>query len=431
MGQKKNLFEKIRKKSLKYSIKDGSAYAVMDSVGNGYISPYAIAIGANNSYIGFLASVPGLITSLFQLKTPKMMEKHSRKSIVTTFALFQALMWFPLVVISLINMRSKYALFLLLVFYVILVSFNAAIGPAWASWMKDLVKEKESGKFFGRRNLITGFIGLIALLATGFILDWFKKANSVFIGFAILFGIAMIARLASRHFLTKKYEPKLRLDGDYYFTFWQFIKRMCYNNFGRFVIYIALFQFAVNIASPFFTVYMLKDLKFSYLLFTILTTAQSLAMLISMPLWGRFADKHGNRCTLKIAGIIIPFVPLLWLFSSNLYYLIAVQILSGLFWAAFNLSASNFIYDSVSRERMGLCVAYSNVLNTVGVFIGATLGGLLSTHIRTGINPFFALLILSTLFRFIVSFVMLPKIKEVREIKEFKIERYAKAIRFK
>lgn len=422
MEQKNNSFEKRRKQSLHYSIKDGAAYSVMDSTGNGYISPYAIALGANNSYIGFLSSVPGLISSLFQLKTPKLMEKYSRKAIVTTNALFQALMWFPLVIISLINIKFKYALLIVLICYIILVSFGSAISPAWSSWMKDLVNEKESGRFFGRRNLIVGLIGLVAMLIAGFMLDLFKKSNAIFVGFALLFAIALFARLTSRHFLLQKYEPKLKLNKKYYFTFIQFIKKLPYNNFGKFTIFVALFQLGVYIASPFFTVYMLKELKFSYTMFTFITTIQALATLISMPMLGKFADKYGNIKIIKITSFLIPFLPFLWLLSQNFYYLSFVQLLAGFFWAGFNLSASNFVYDSVTRERMGLCVAYSNILYTIGIFIGATLGGLLSTNIRIGINPFFALFLLSGIMRFLIPIIMLPKIKEVKRVKQFSIK---------
>ncbi len=424
MEQKKRdgLSEEQRKKSLSYSIKDGSAYAVMDSVGNGYVSPFALALGANNAFIGFLASLPGLVTSLFQLKTPRLMERYSRKSLVVSNALFQAFMWLPLVIISLLYFRLGNPLLLLLVFYVVLVSFNAAIGPAWASWMRDLVPVDESGRFFGRRNLIVGFIGLVAMLLAGFVLDFFKEFNLVFIGFALLFATAFIARLASRYFLSKKYEPRFKLQDRYYFTFAQFAKGMLFNNFGRFVLYTGMFQFAVQLASPFFTVYMLKNLGFSYVTFTFLVTVQSFASLIAMPFWGRFSDKYGNLRTLRIGGFLIPLIPVIWLFSSNIYYLAFVQLFSGVIWAAFNLSASNFIYCAVSRERMGLCVAYSNIFNTIGVFVGATMGGFLSTRISylfPAITSLAGLFILSAVMRFIVSLGLLSSIQEVMKVKRF------------
>ncbi|MFH1248678.1 MAG: MFS transporter [archaeon] len=419
MEQKNNLDEKLKKKSLDYSIRDGAAYAVMDSAGNGYISPCAIALGANNYFIGFISSVPGLVSSILQIKTPRLMEKSSRKSIVTSAALVQAFMWLPLALIALVNIRFQYVLPSLLLSYVLLISLNALIAPSWASWMKDLVPEKESGKFFGRRNRINGILGLVAMLIAGLLLDSFKTSRQLFLGFATLFLVAFIARLISRHYLLKKYEPRLSLGKKYYFSFLQFFKKMPYNNFGRFALFIGLFQLVVNIASPFFTAYMLKDLNFTYAMFTIITTLQVLATLVSMPMWGKFADKYGNVKVMKITSLLIPILPFLWLFSPNFYYLAFVQLLAGFFWAGFNLAASNFIYDAVTRERMGLCVAYSNVINTSGVFIGANLGGFLSTNIIWGFNPFFALFMISAIGRFLVPLIMLPRITEVRDVKHF------------
>ena len=419
MQKEKRDIESLRKKSLHYSIKDGSASAVMDSAGNSSISPLALALGASNSYIGFLSSLPNLVSSIFQLRTPRFMEKFSRKSIVTKSALLQALIWLPIMVISLLNFRLKGALVLLLIFYVMLVSFNSAIGPAWTSWMKDIVPEKNSGKFFGKRSMIVGFVGLVSLLFMGIVLDTFKKADALFFGFAALFAAAFFARYLSRYFLLQKYEPKLELGKSYYFSFRQFLRSMHANNFGRFVFFVALFQFAVQIASPFFVVYMLKQLNFTYMMYTILITSQTLATLSTMPLWGKLGDRHGNLFLIKSASMFIPIIPFLWLFSSNFYYLFAVQALTGFLWAGFNLGASNFIYDAVSRERIGLCVAYSNIITTVGVFLGATFGGFLSTHFFTGVFSFFALLVVSGTLRFLVPVLMLRNIKEVRQVKPF------------
>lgn len=407
--------ENLRRQSLNCSIKDGTAYAIMDGSGNSYITPFAVALNASTRYIGIIASLPNLVASLLQLNTVRIMERSSRKKLIVKSTLFQALMWLPIALLALFH--SSTSLVLLMIFYTILVSTNAFIVPAWNSWMKDLV-DKCSGKFFGNRSRINGIAGLIAMLAIGYMLDIFKKRNIVFVGFFIIFLVAFFARIVSRYYLSRQYEPKFKLPKRYYFSFFDFVKRMGSNNFGKFSIYVALFNFAVYVASPFFTVYMLRDLKFSYSIFTLLTVAQSVATFATLPLWGRFADKYGNLKSIKISGLLIPLIPFLWIFSTNIYYLLAVQIFSGVIWASFNLSASNFIYDAVSRERMGLCVAYSGLLNTFGVFIGSSIGGFLTTIIR-GINPIIALFLVSSVLRLLVSLVMLPRIREVKEVKKF------------
>jgi len=62
-SQKKEERDEIlrKDKALKESIKEGSANAIAEGSGLNYITPYALALGANNAVIGILSSVPSLI----------------------------------------------------------------------------------------------------------------------------------------------------------------------------------------------------------------------------------------------------------------------------------------------------------------------------------------------------------------------------------
>ena len=64
---------------------------------------------------------------------------------------------------------------------------------------------------------------------------------------------------------------------------------MPYSNFGKFVIFISIISFATAIASPFFAVYMLKDLDMSILSYTIITVGSALTSLLFLPVWGNLS----------------------------------------------------------------------------------------------------------------------------------------------
>lgn len=416
--------EEVRKKSLSYSVKDGIAWSVNSGLGSSYIAPYALALNANNTQIGLLTSVPNLVASLSQLETPKLMEKTSRKRMVTNCVLVQALTWLPISLIAFLFLFSKVdgliAPMLVILFYTIYLLMGSFVSPAWSSWMGDLVLKKERGKFFGRRNTIVGIAGLSAMLFGALFLDIFKQSEVLF-GFVTLFLIAMVARLVSRYFLTKQYEPKFKYEHEYYFSFSSFVRKMKDNNFGRFTIYVTLMTLAVNLAAPFFTVYMLQapplGLGFSYLIFVAITLSASVSTVLFMPLWGKFSDKYGNLRSLRICGLFIPIVPILWLYSTNPVYLIIAEGISGFFWAGFNLASTNYIYDAVSKQRRGICFAYFGALNGIGIFVGATLGGLFATYINVGfMSTLLFLFLISGVLRLAVSVIMLPKLKEVRKV---------------
>lgn len=429
--------EELKEKTKKLSIKEGSAWAVQDGTGIRYITPYALAIGQGNPhiniFIGFLSSIPGLIATFSQLFTSRLMEKFSRKKIISTAVFFQAMMWLSIIFVGILffilHTDSNISLALLITFYTILALFGACAGPIWTSWMKDIVT-KDSGKYFGRRNRIIGFVSLVSTLIAGFILDYFKKTN-LFLGFAILFSIAFIFRLISAYLFTKKYEPELKLEKDYYFSFKQFLKKLPENNYGKFTIFVSLLSFSVAVASPFFAVYMLQDLGFGYLKWTIVTIASSIFSLIFMSIWGKFIDNYGTQKTMMITGALIPIIPFLWLSSPIIIspiklfvYLFFIESLSGAVWAGFNLATSNFTYDCVTRQRIAICSTYFNILNAIGAAVGATLGGFISSRNFTflGLKPILIIFLLSGIFRLIIYLMMMGKIKEVREVKEFNLK---------
>jgi len=111
---------------------------------------------------------------------------------------------------------------------------------------------------------------------------------------------------------------------------------------------------------------------------------------------------------------------MLWIISPNPVYLILIpQLLSGASWAAFNLGAGNFIYDSVTPQKRGLVVAYYNLLIGIGIFIGATLGGLLAQFLTiTFMNKLLFIFLISGIARLAVAMFMLPRIKEIKTVKK-------------
>lgn len=432
---KKEDEEALKAKSRNVSIVEGSAYSVMDGFGLRYITPYAVALGMSNFFIALLSSFPALFSSLAGIPGSKIIEKKSRKTLVSTSAFLQALSWIPLLAVGYLyffhKMQTLHASLLIILFYTILTSLGAFAGPAWNSWMRDLVSEK-TDSYFGRRNGVVGAVVLISTFLSGLILSYLKNKGA-FYGFLVIFSIAFVGRAISAYLFTKQYEPQMKTSKENYFSLLDFIKKMFHNNFGIFVLFSTLISFAVAIASPFFAVYLLKDLNFSYFSYTIIMSISIITTFVCLPYWGKFGDKYGDVRVLRICGSFIFLVPLLWiptiLFISNfkalIIYLVIIEIFSGIIWSGFNLSTSTFVFQAVSKEKLPLCIAYSTILNSIGIFIGASLGGFLSsikTHILIFDNILFVFLI-SGVLRFILFIAFIGKIKEVRPIENLEMRK--------
>ena len=412
--------EKKLERTRKLSIVEGSFSSIAGGAGENYVSPYVLSLNASNAEIGFLSSFPGLFGPLMQIFGSKLMEKYDRKKLIVAFVALQALSWLLFVIAGILFLRSFYPDLIvpfLIISYIINITFGSIVSPSWFSMMGEITPEKMRGSYFAKRNRINGAIAIIVTIVAALWLDYSKKTDMVIYGFIALFVISAIGRSISAYYFTKHYIPKINFEKGYYFSFLQFIKKAPSNNFGHFAIYVALINLTVSFAGPFFAVYMLKDLHFNYTWFTLVNISASIFSVIMMPLWGKFADKYGNRELLRIGSLIVPFIPFFWLLNTNPIYLILIpQLISGIGWAAFNLGASNFIYDAVTVQRRGIVIAYYSLLNGVAVFIGASLGGLTAQYLHISfMNIFLFIFLISGIGRMIIVIFMLPHIKEVRK----------------
>ncbi len=421
---KKSSIKELKHKARRHSIKEGIFAAAKGSFGDYYISPFAIAINASNSLVALLSSVAGLLGPLTQMFSSRLIEKHPRKKIILKAVFFEALMWLPLIAIAILFYKGilmdTLPLLLLLSFSLYIILANIG-GPAWFSWMGDIVDKEYRGRWFSKRNLIMGFVSVVLAISAAFFLNYFKENNWTMFGFIILFSLALVARLICWRIFKKQYEPKIKLKKGYYFSFWDFVVKAPKNNFGKFTIFKSLLNFACAISAPLLAVYLLRNLKFNYIIYMVIILSSSVFALTVLKIWGKFADRYGNYRVLGITSILIPIIPLLWILSPLPIYLILIPaLISGISWAGFNLATGNFIYDNVSQQKRGLAVSYYNMLNGIGIFLGAGLGALLIKFLTVSfIEPLFLIFIIGGVARMIVVFWWLPKLREIRKTKKY------------
>lgn len=381
-----------------------------------YLTPYALAMGATTPQVGLLTSIPNLFGSLVQITAPEAAEWMGGRKKLMVFSFFlQGLMWLPILAIPWI-VPIPYQVPALIALVACFNITGAYAAPAWNSILSDCVTTGKRGDFFGRRNRLMGFITVLCSFAAGAILHHYHRD---LIGFAVIMGLAFVARMISWGLLTRVYEPPLVIRQEHRFTLWDFLRRLKESNFAKFVLFAAGLSFTVNLMAPFFSVYMLRDRHFGYLQYTLINFTATIASLLAMRYWGRHADIVGNLRVIRLSCLVIPILPLFWLISAEIPYLLMIQVIAGFFWAGFNLCATNFIFDAVTPEKRTRCIAYFNVLNGAAICLGALIGGLIEPHLLPLLGyPLMTLMVISAVLRMVVVQLMLGRIKEVRPVRK-------------
>lgn len=409
--------------NLRHSIYDGMAFSVMTGGGETFFTPFALFLKATATQIAILSTFPTLIGSLAQLLSVWLDHKSGRrKPIILSGAWLQALTWLPLLSLLIFaNRQPILPLFLVLTFY---YAGGHLTTPCWIRLMGDIVPERRRGRYFAYRTRLVAVFSMTALFTTGSILHFFNGHGLTWTGFATIFLIAFIARLVSINHLRQMQEPAMHhtpVDSS--------LKVLQIFQHGPalwFTLFFVLMQMAVSIASPFFAVYMLRDLHFSYLQFTANTGTAVLIQFITLNRWGRIGDVFGNRIILFTTAMLVPILPFLWVVSNNFGYLITVQVLSGLAWGGFNLSSGNLLLDLVPAHRRTVYAAFHNVFAACGVFLGGSIGvmliGLLPARNTwfgdTDISsPLLNIFLVSTAVRYLIVVLFLRRVREQRKVR--------------
>jgi len=405
--------EPIRR-SLALSWKEGIASEVTVWIIDYYLTAYGLFLGASPKQIGWLVALPLFFASFSQFFVTWLVRIiGSRRQFLFHVGLTQVAVLFPAAFLAL--MPSAHRITILIALIMVFRVGQSLTDTVWFSLMSEYLPAHERPGYFGARSRITGSAGVASLVLGGVVLYALPESIRSY-GFFLLFFATAVARLISIFMLARMADVPLDHRPEHHFTFWMFIRQFRKSNFVKYVFFSAATMFSVQLAGPYFSVYLLKDLKIDYMTFMVIHFSSVIVRLISIPRWGRHADQVGNASILKLVTFLFPAIPLLWIFSSQLGYILVLQMFAGFLWAGYALCSTNFIYDSVSSGKRVRCLGYWTLICGMGNALGAFTGGFLAEHLPPLMGySILMLFLVSTVVRVALNMLLAPRFKEVRQ----------------
>jgi MFS family permease len=158
-------------------------------------------------------------------------------------------------------------------------------------------------------------------------------------------------------------------------------------NFRNLLFFNSLWAFALNLATPFFTVYMMNNfhLPLSYIIgFGILS---QLAGIVAVRMWGKYSDRFSNKTVIRIAapiyiGTIIAwsFVGLSGNFILSMIFIGIINVATGIGSSGVNLAITNI---GMKLSPKNEAIVYLSARNMIVAFVsalGPLTGGLLAEY---------------------------------------------------
>lgn len=366
-------------------IKEGVYSQIVGTLTSGVLLVgFAMELGASNLAIGLLASLP-FLAQLCQLPAIALVERFRARRRIAVIALTacRALM-LPIAFLPLLG-QGTLPLGLLIGGVALSAGLGSIGSCAWNSWMRDLVPQRMLGDFFGRRLFFATFYAMLFGLAGGLFVDHWSgfhlAARSD--AYTVLFLIGALAGALNVWHLSKVPEPRMAPAEPHRKLTEILGAPLADRNFRRLLIFLGSWHFSVNLAAPFFTVYLMTQLDYDIWVVTGLTVISQLTNMLMLRQWGRLADGFSNKAVLSVCAplflasiIAFPFTAMPEKHALTLPMLVGVHALMGAATAGITLAAGNIGLKLAPHGRATAYLASTSLVTSLAAGLAPIIGGL-------------------------------------------------------
>ena len=368
---------------------DGICTTAMNSFLVGpFLAAFALAMGAAHWEIGLISgiaflSMPMQVVGLYAINRWK-----RRRALIVSCALTARLLWILIVFLPFARENPSVRSLLTVL---VGIGFIAAIpGPAWHSLVRSLIPVDWLGKVFSKRVAWGTAVGVCLTLGGGFFVDAWPnfsgrpplQAYSVLFAIGILFGLAGVVAI------TRLPEPPM--EAGHPESFRSLVRLPLRDpGFRPLLAFIALWTFSINLATPFFVVFMLERLMLPMRAVTALIVLQQLVSVLAIRIWGILSDRFSNKAVLSTSLPLAIGAVAAWSFTTlperfalSIPLLIAIQIGIGLSFSAIPLSITNL---ALKQSPAGVTHAYMMMAD-----LAAAPGGAIAPLVGGWMMDFFA-----------------------------------------
>ncbi|MEL7223765.1 MAG: MFS transporter [Cyanobacteria bacterium P01_D01_bin.36] len=441
--------------SLTASTWDGTFSSAFENVIKGVlISNFLLGLGADAFEVGLLTSIP-MLAHLLQPVGAYFSEKTTSRHRYCLWIYGAArLIWLLPAAGTFAYGQGRldaHGLTLLTMTVLALSNVLDAVGSAsWMSWMAVLVPSHVRGRYFSLRRSLSSLTALLTIPIGGWIVS--RWMGGEIEGYGIALIIAVVMGLASLGFqfaisdvnpqaeaIAQQLQQNTLRQVSTNSTAGGHKEKQASNpvdtesadvksgssqasfladgNFVRLLLFLGTWTFGLSLCKPFFNFYLLDSLKIDVQWVTLYSGLVYGAFFLMITLWGRLADRVGNRPVLIVNCLLTTLSPLLWLCtdSSDLsiwLLLPLLHLLQGGTFAALELCTANIQLELAPPARQSGYFAIAAA--TIGIMgaLGTTFGGILAELPSVGLTGLF---IFSTFVRF-ASIAPLLWVEESRAV---------------
>lgn len=372
--------------TLRIANADGAfAAAFATLVTGGFLVGFIKELNGSDLWLGLLTGLPAVV-GLLQIPGAALGRRFvSRKAYVLPGGALWRALYIPVAVLPIVGLASDVRLAILLGCVTLAAIVTNLVNPVYNEWLAELVPANSRGAFFSTRNIIAVAIGTTAGMGGAVLLDAFRAAGRIEMGFVVLFSLGLVMAAISEVFFLKTHDvPREFAEKENLREFLgSFAGPFRDRDYRKVLLFFAFFVFGQGFAGNLYSAYALESLGFSFSALQGLTVFHAAGNIFASRAWGFLADKYGNKPCLALAGIGLVLTPIPWMFTMgsnptfSMWLLFIAHFFMGAIWSGVAVCQSNLLFATSHPQAratyIGAGSAVQALMGGISPLIGATL----------------------------------------------------------
>jgi MFS family permease len=365
-------------------LKDGIATQAMGTLTTGpFLVAFALQMGGSNFAVGLLAAIP-FLTQLFQVPAVFLVEAVRRRRGICIIGESVSRLSLLVVAAAAFAPKGETAVALLVIGLFLHASFGAVAGCSWNSWMRDFVPQQRLGAVFAKRLLMAAALSALLSFLGGAFVDAWSRLVTLERGFAyaVLVLIGAACGALGIKFVGAIPEPPMPQTTSVGLL--PMLRRpLADPNFRRLMTFLGTWNLAVNLAAPFFTVFMLTTLHMDMTSVMVMSVISLVPNVLLIGVWGRYADRFSNKTILAVCGPMFILAIFAWTFVTfpekhryTMHMLVAIHLLMGIATAGVTLASGNIGLKLAPKGEATAYLALLSLVNALAAGVAPIFGGL-------------------------------------------------------
>lgn len=331
---------------------------------------YMLALGASSAVIGARASLVSGVALLAPLVGAWLVSRTGKRKIwvllggggMGRIALMLSALA-PLLVV-----RSGAVVTMVLILAAVRAFMGSISGPPFNSLFGDLTPAPIQGRMTGARMMAASAVTVLTLPVAGFLIQRIGGIS----GFQVTLLLAALFGFVATFFFARipdiqGEESRAAASASFGAGMREFARDRV---FVLFCIIHFVWTLGIQLSAPFFSVHMVETLGFGVDVISLLSTLVTLVNIFVVRFAGNLVDKKGAERIMAVGMLMVPLMPVGWIFARTPYTVGLVRLYGIMAWAGVHVAVMPLMLRITPPRYRSQFFAIFNTINGVAAIIG-------------------------------------------------------------